>query len=685
MSISILEAFKKRKRRPQLYGFHTFGDPGCPINPKGAFRDNIQVLLQHCAELDDSNVQGMQTWCTLLLHETRSCIVPLFTIEEKVKCSTRPYCDHCRCTGWSHHFLSKRKYHLIIPKDNEWNKPLANHVIDHQTHLLHGVIHCNGFGHLLCINGNEGGSKYLCGREIMDLWDRICTNLRTRKITVEDVSKKRSMDLRLLYGVAYGHSWFGKWGYKFCRGSFGVAEYNYNKAIEILSSLELDQIIQDFSNTDQCRDIKQIIRHCRNMSETQLVTIKDLLRFMLTVKSRAPLKLNNAPAAPAPSSISRASTRITLRNKPFAKEKSQNYKSFSTAIANMDSRWPARRLEYAAEVIVTALKEKKEDNFCHGGMTRQDLRDAARFHIGDTGLLDYVLKSMNNVIVGSHVVCRTVNPTTRILEYSIHELGDGIKVSEQEAEILPKHLPAPALVPGIDAYSDVVYLYNNVLLDYPGSNLVDLATQAVLDSKHFVKEWPFRDEEDQLLTFICRLMPCSYDMGTGLKELPPGEIVVVPLHATVGELKLAVETALRDTYCITEGFVVMEIEGLEELDDDEVLFGAVESGVELRVRGSGIDFKNRFGYQGGIDNWMVKCECGAQDDDGERMVACDICEVWQHTRCCGIEDTETVPPLFVCSGCCVSLVPPKTDSFCAFECSSTLLMPKETYGLELGY
>ncbi|GMY32865.1 PHD finger protein MALE MEIOCYTE DEATH 1, partial [Fagus crenata] len=104
------------------------------------------------------------------------------------------------------------------------------------------------------------------------------------KITVEDVSKKRSMDLRLLYGVAYGHSWFGKWGYKFCRGSFGVAEYNYNKAIEILSSLELDQIIQDFSNTDQCRDIKQIIRHCRNMSETQLVTIKDLLRFMLTVK-----------------------------------------------------------------------------------------------------------------------------------------------------------------------------------------------------------------------------------------------------------------------------------------------------------------------------------------------------------------------------------------------------------------
>nr|XP_023897065.1 PHD finger protein MALE MEIOCYTE DEATH 1-like [Quercus suber]POE55257.1 phd finger protein male meiocyte death 1 [Quercus suber] len=684
MSIPILEACKKRKRRPQLYGFHSFGDPGCPIDPKGAFRDNIRVFLQQCAELDDNNVQGMPAWCTLLVHETRSFIVPLYTIEEDVKHSPRPYCDHCRCAGWSNHFVSKRKYHLIIPVDNEWNKPLADNVIDLQTHLLHGLIHCNGFGHLLCINGIEGGSKYLCGREIMDFWDRICKNLQTRKITVEDVSKKRSMDLRLLYGVAYGHSWFGRWGYRFCRGSFGVAEHNYSKAIEILTSLELDKIIQDFSNTDQYNEIKKIIRHCRDMSETQLVTIRDLLRFMLTVKcSRAPLQLNSDTAAV--SSISRASSRITLRNKPFAKEKLQNYKRFSTAIANMDSRWPARRLEFAAEVIVDALKEKKAESFCHSGMTRQDLRDAARLHIGDTGLLDYVLKSMNNVIVGSHVVCRTVNPTTRILEYSIHELRHGVKVSEPEAENFPEPLPAPALVPGNDVYSDVVYLYKNVLLDYPGSHLVELATQAVLDSKHFVKEWPFIDEEEQLLTFVCRLMPILCDIGTELKELPSGEIVVVPLHATVGELKLAVECALRDTYCITEGFEVMEIEDLEELEDNEVLFGVVESGVELHVRGSGIDIENRLNYQGGADNWMVRCECGAQDDDGERMVACDICEVWQHTRCCGIEDTETVPPLFVCSRCCVSLVPQKAEPCCSFECSSALLMPTETYGLELGY
>ena len=113
----------------------------------------------------------------------------------------------------------------------------------------------------------------------------------------------------------------------------------------------------------------------------------------------------------------------------------------------MDSRWPARRLEGAAEVIVNALKEKKEKDFRHSGMARQDVRDAARLHIGDTGLLDYVLKSLNNVIVGNQVVCRSVNPTTRILEYTVHDLANGTKVSEPEKETLPPPLPQSAVVP----------------------------------------------------------------------------------------------------------------------------------------------------------------------------------------------------------------------------------------------
>lgn len=138
--------------------------------------------------------------------------------------------------------------------------------------------------------------------------------------------------------------------------------------------------------------------------------------------------------------------------------------------------------------------------------------------------------------------------------------------------------------------------------------------------------------------------------------LPVGEIIVVPMHATVGELKQAVENALRDTDSITEKFVLMEISELEELEDEELLFFSVFSGSELCVRETGIGLENRLRYEGGADNWVVKCECGALHDDGERMMKCDVCEVWQHTRCCGIEDSHTVPPLFVCSGCCASLV-----------------------------
>lgn len=47
---------------------------------------------------------------------------------------------------------------------------------------MHGLIHSNGFGHLISLNGIEGGSKFLCGREVMD---RISTNFRARKITLE--------------------------------------------------------------------------------------------------------------------------------------------------------------------------------------------------------------------------------------------------------------------------------------------------------------------------------------------------------------------------------------------------------------------------------------------------------------------------------------------------------------------
>lgn len=87
--------------------------------------------------------------------------------------------------GWGHHFVPKRRYHVIIPAGNKWDKPLKGSCLENRGHLLYGLIHCNGFGHLLCISGvEEEDSNCIPIVQIMDLWDRICTTLQTRYLYV---------------------------------------------------------------------------------------------------------------------------------------------------------------------------------------------------------------------------------------------------------------------------------------------------------------------------------------------------------------------------------------------------------------------------------------------------------------------------------------------------------------------
>jgi hypothetical protein len=84
-------------------------------------------------------------------------------------------------SGWSHHWVSKRKYHFIIPAAVHWDQPFrADALLGRSDHLLHGLIHSNGFGHLVTLRGSDGGSRFLSGRQIMDIWDQLCSALRVR-------------------------------------------------------------------------------------------------------------------------------------------------------------------------------------------------------------------------------------------------------------------------------------------------------------------------------------------------------------------------------------------------------------------------------------------------------------------------------------------------------------------------
>jgi hypothetical protein len=86
-------------------------------------------------------------------------------------------------------------------------------------------------------------------------------------------------------------------------------------------------------------------------------------------------------------------------------------------------------------------------------------------------------------------------------------------------------------------------------MGYPVSQRIGLAVETVLDTKHFVKEWPFKDEEDELLRFICRVVSNFRDSESyfARREFSYGEIIALPLHSTFGDLKSEVENALRDT------------------------------------------------------------------------------------------------------------------------------------------
>ncbi|KAL2632822.1 hypothetical protein R1flu_004301 [Riccia fluitans] len=677
---------RKRRTRDRMFGITTFGDPGCPGDFDGSFRENMKVFLEECAEPELYPVEGFPAWSvTLQESDTNGDRCSLLIIEEASMHSLHPHCDHCRCIGWSHHPVSNKRWHLIIPAPEFEERPIPTwsqfgvggkvcpqcsdpvpstlfscpscgeeavpaSMLDLQSHLLHGVLHSNGFGHLLRVNGREKGSKLASGRELMDLWDRLCAMLRARKVSVEDVARKRSLEFRLLHAVAYGECWYGRWGYKFGHGSFGISQQMYVKAIEAIRGMPLSVMCPHFEGVDQ--DVLAIVAMYQRISCQNLQTVGDLIRFMMELKARLPLHPT--------------SKTFSKNSKDFEKKSSSSCGTAGTTspAVDMPCRWSVKRLELATQVIVESLKncEKK-------WMPRQDVRDAARVYIGDTGLLDFVLKSLGNRVVGGHVVRRAVNPMTKVLEYSLEDVSGSATILNKRERGQPE--PVCEVGRG-EVLRDIVYIYKHVLENYKPARrgiksiltAIPTASRIILDTKQFIKdyrgeitrkcannEWDMDDDEN--LRVMCTVI-LKDEVAMRNRPSPPAELVVLPPHATIGDLKAEAQRAFRETYHIFQNFFVESIPHLDG-DDEDLLFGTIESGSTVVVEGSGIDMRSDWRYEGGNDTWIVDCPCGTKDDDGERMIACDVCEVWQHTRCGGISDFDAVPLRFLCHRCGVNL------------------------------
>lgn len=210
---------------------------------------------------------------------------------------------------------------------------------------------------------------------------------------------------------------------------------------------------------------------------------------------------------------------------------------------------------------------------------------------------------------------------------------------------------------------DLKYLYACMLhpesmkIHFPPlkRDLAVISATAILDCKQFVKDY---NPEKLLLGSrpnVIQLL-CEVDLTEQFEEHspnPPPEILTLPLDATIADLKREAMKAFQEAYVMFRRFQAEELIGYGGVDEStqvKLLLGSTEF-VRIRGRFLGKNSFCRFKTERGLERWTVDCCCGAQDDDGERMLACDVCGVWQHTRCCGIPDSEAVPAKFLCNQC----------------------------------
>ena len=196
------------------------------------------------------------------------------------------------------------------------------------------------------------------------------------------------------------------------------------------------------------------------------------------------------------------------------------------------------------------------------------------------------------------------------------------------------------------------------------------SAQKLLDCKQFVKD--YRPEVLLMTDLNSIRLSCQVELldepENAAAEIP-SEVIVLPINATVSDLKIEAANAFQDVYLMFRRFAVDELVGYNGVNDStqvKLLLGSAKA-VRVQGRCTGKNGLSKFRMERGLDRWTVDCSCGAKDDDGERMLACDVCGVWQHTRCSDIHDTEPVPTHFVCPRCQNSDLKPKSNGHCKYE------------------
>ncbi|KAM0861455.1 hypothetical protein ACQ4PT_045883 [Festuca glaucescens] len=600
--------------------------------------------------------------------EGEASVVVMDVVEEDVPRARRVHCDHCTVAGWSRHPVCGKKYHFIIRNENmprcktcrrcglmvelfQTRCPSCSHgsglspdesedwnyvQIDNPRHLLHGVVHENGFGHLVRINGHEGGSSFLTGYQLMDFWDRVCRYLRVRKVSVMDVSKKFEVDYRVLHAVATGCSWYGQWGFKLGSGSFGITSETYCKAIENLSSVPLSHF---FPHSRSPRNqLQDTIAFYQSLSKCPLTTFRDLFLHVLGLAANKSVH-NHL---------------VTMHKKEIVYD-----------VNLREGNWTDEEIKRAVDVALKVLRAADR------WVAMRSLKAATAHPIGSPELVDYCLKTISGTrTFDGMVVVVHCNSETNTMEYRL----------TNETMLPPKNASMPTQE---HLLRDIKFLYDALLCPhtmhpYKPEQIHDQAKRSamiLLDSKQFLNHYDLEEDflpQNQSVLHIW----CQVELLDQVDDPPslPAELLTLPQTATVADLKMEAMRTFRDVYLMLQSFVPNQLLDCPTAGDTtqvKLLFGAKGT---VHIQGRCVGGERRvaiYRMERGVDKWTVNCSCGAMDDDGERMLSCDSCHVWQHTRCAGISDFDQVPKRYVCASCKLLHKPKMYSSFSNKRCKTT--------------
>mmetsp|Transcript_6229 Transcript_6229/g.15147 ORF Transcript_6229/g.15147 Transcript_6229/m.15147 type:complete len:249 (+) Transcript_6229:103-849(+) len=220
-------------------------------------------------------------------------------------------------------------------------------------------------------------------------------------------------------------------------------------------------------------------------------------------------------------------------------------------------------------------------------------------------------------------------------------------------------------------YNALVHHLERVPSQGPKSSVLPWASDVrlLLDTKQFEKNYygeVAAPPPTTLRSMLRLLVTVKLDEGVATHTLGkreresrihkvaiPCEILVLPEYSSVKQLKEEIGKAMRELYTIFENFEVSEIiSGIRSAKiADEARLCDLKIDKFIVVKGKGISTNTLFYHIGGLEDWIVDCLCGTKDDDGERMVECERCSNWVHTRCYGYPDSAPCPENFVCGKC----------------------------------